>query len=619
MISEKGSNPWIRVLEVLRFGQMPPASEDQLDHGPVTTIANSIQQQLEAAGHELDIDHRLAQPAYANLLNHDRLFDGSVIGPPSSPPRLWRLHPEAYSSFLESFGRQLNEGGPLSKPFTVGDGKGVASNYAQIARTDSATLGQLMLNCRQIATWQTFGFKKMKKDNRTKQMIERHFINAPETFAAIISSDKPATREQIDAAVQEEFQLVLSRKPSAEEKRGYGDLLQKTIDIGGPTNGLHTLAMAVLLRPDSIYRMEVGLGKTDEHGRRMLSSYELAHAIAFALTDLQPDQLLLGEPKPKDRGRRPQEPSLMQLAEQGKLKTLEDVRRIVTRIWDADYVEKPRILRFFREFFGYHAAETVFKGDRANRAFATKFFVKDADQLVLFHVAQDRDVIKQLLTTDKYFIQWPGSMSEYDRRVEYITKRANNGRNKDINYRYFIERVEKGLKPIPQANPSWRQTVRFYNFDERTWDYPLEQPFAMPKGERVGLLTHPAWLVAWSGNFENDPIRRGKWIREHLLAGSIPDVPITVNAQVPEDPHKTLRDRLTVTREEYCWNCHQRMEPLGLPFEACTDFGRFRKKKDWDTQKRWVSQRKRPPSVQADRSSSQAIQRLTVQSRTLMS
>ena len=98
----------------------------------------------------------------------------------------------------------------------------------------------------------------------------------------------------------------------------------------------------------------------------------------------------------------------------------------------------------------------------------------------------------------------------------------------------------------------------------------------MPENQRVGMLTHPAWLGAWSGNFENDPIRRGKWIPEHLLAGSIPDIPITVNAAVPEDPHKTLRERLAVTREEYCWQCHRKMEPLGLPFESYDDFGQFR-------------------------------------------
>jgi hypothetical protein len=92
----------------------------------------------------------------------------------------------------------------------------------------------------------------------------------------------------------------------------------------------------------------------------------------------------------------------------------------------------------------------------------------------------------------------------------------------------------------------------------------------------MGLLTHPAWLVAHSGNFDNHAIHRGRWIRERLLGGRIPDVPITVNAMLPDEPHRTLRDRMQVVREEYCWNCHRHMDPLGLPFEQYDHFGRFR-------------------------------------------
>ncbi len=568
---------WKRVVSALKFAQMPPQDQSQPPRHEVLQVATWIQQQLVAAGFELDVDHKLKHPAYANLINHEKLFDGSQAAPAFSPPRLWRLHPEAYQNFLAVFGRQLGEGGPLSKPLTVGDGKGLPSNYADLLQADSATLGQLMLNCRQIAIWQTSGFKRMKKDNRTKQMVERHYVNMPESFLAIVNREGPPADDQLQAAVDEEFLLVLGRRPNEDEANRYRDLLKQSIEIGGKLRGLQTMAMAVLMRPEAIYRMEVGITKPDQHGRRMLSPYELAYAIAFALTDTPPEQLLLGPAKPNDRSKRPQPPSLMDLADDGKLQTRQDVRDVVAKIWEHQQIEKPRILRFFREFFGYHAAESVFKGDRADKSFATKFFVSDADQLVMHVVRQDRDVLKELLTTTKYFIQWPGSQEEYDRKVKYITDRLNKGRRQEVNYKYFVERSEKGLRPIAQANPTWRQTVRFYNLDEQTWDYPLDQPLEMPATQRVGILTHPAWLVAWSGNFGNDPIRRGKWIREHLLAGSIPDVPITVNAQVPEDPHQTLRQRLQVTRDEYCWQCHQKMEPLGLPFEAYTDFGRFRR------------------------------------------
>jgi hypothetical protein len=83
--------------------------------------------------------------------------------------------------------------------------------------------------------------------------------------------------------------------------------------------------------------------------------------------------------------------------------------------------------------------------------------------------------------------------------------------------------------------------------------------------------------VAHSQNTETDPVRRGKWIREKLLAGYVPDDTITVDAQNPEDHHRTLRERLdSVTSKEECWKCHVHMNPLGLTFEMFDDFGRYR-------------------------------------------
>jgi hypothetical protein len=97
----------------------------------------------------------------------------------------------------------------------------------------------------------------------------------------------------------------------------------------------------------------------------------------------------------------------------------------------------------------------------------------------------------------------------------------------------------------------------------------------MPEGQRAGVLTHPAWLVAWSGNFDNHPVQRGKWIRTHLLGGTIPDVPICVDAKVPENEHQQFRERLVAaTESDTCWRCHKKMDPLGLPFEQFTHYGR---------------------------------------------
>ena len=98
----------------------------------------------------------------------------------------------------------------------------------------------------------------------------------------------------------------------------------------------------------------------------------------------------------------------------------------------------------------------------------------------------------------------------------------------------------------------------------------------VPKGQRRGLLTHPSWLVSHSDAMDNHAIRRGRWVRERLLGGGIPDVPITVDAMLPDEPGTSLRHRMRVTREEYCWTCHKKMDPLGLPFEIYNHAGLYR-------------------------------------------
>ena len=97
-----------------------------------------------------------------------------------------------------------------------------------------------------------------------------------------------------------------------------------------------------------------------------------------------------------------------------------------------------------------------------------------------------------------------------------------------------------------------------------------------PEGERLGILTHPSWLVSHSDAMDNHAILRGRWIRERLLGGGIPDVPITVDAMLPDAPENTLRERMQVTRDTYCWTCHRKMDPLGLPFEMYNHAGLYR-------------------------------------------
>lgn len=265
------------------------------------------------------------------------------------------------------------------------------------------------------------------------------------------------------------------------------------------------------------------------------------------------------------------------------------------------------------------------------------WLIQEADELVIWCLERDEQVFETLLTTDQFFVfhnmdnkagreciaQWknvyetlrdlpwktePEKVMEEHRQMLSEAK-IIEGREKELwkqkrsflSYMYYFQDTfgrgtvpftrgpfthgysythseSYSLPPLPTRHRYIGVESDGYKEPQDKpiyWDYPVEQPFAIEN--RKGLLTHPAWLVAHSSNFHTDPIRRGRWIREKLLAGRVPDVPITVDAQVPEDPHKTFRERVeAVTQKTECWKCHQHMNPLGLPLESFDDFGRFR-------------------------------------------
>ena len=94
----------------------------------------------------------------------------------------------------------------------------------------------------------------------------------------------------------------------------------------------------MFLSPQSIYRMEFGEGAEDEHGRRFLSTDEMARAIAFALTDRGPDH----------------NPYIREAVQKQELNNKEDVVRLVSQMLDEqltsghwDRKDLPRVMRFF--------------------------------------------------------------------------------------------------------------------------------------------------------------------------------------------------------------------------------------------------------------------------------
>ena len=601
---------WKLVIEKVAFNQMPPEDEPQPDAQEKRALVSTVEEALAAAGYRSNLKEKLRAPEYGNYVDHDQLFDRSVTDVAYSPARLWKKSPFIFDvSKYKVFGSAKNLNGQIDRfvkqPFAMEDKQGFR-DFAELLYADSATLETLLRNAAFVVDKQLEGSvneldvringppnpNDFPKDKNGKSKPPRYHKTIAE-FREIVLRDGPPTVAMMSAAIGKEFERLLERAASEDELAKYISLMRQCIIDGGNTDGLRTSLMAIAVSPEAVYRMELGKGHADEHGRHMLSPPELAFAIAYALTDTKPDETLLAA------------------ARSGKLQSREDVLREVARIWHEDEIEKPRVLRFFQEFFGYHRATSVFKDDKRFGAEYTRgkfaeLLVQDADTLVLHIVKEDRDVLEQLLTTDRYFVAHSGDNDAEAERAKDLQAFYHYFKDKDYkkfayqldpDFKTYVRSLDRrfthsngntvrnwmkyltksaGQQRTPMTIERHREYLLAYDIDPNTWDFPTQQPFVLDKDHRIGLLMHPSWLIAHSLNLDNDPVRRGKWIRERLLAGTVPELPITVDARIPEDPHSTLRERFSVIEHPECWKCHVKMNPLGMPLEAFDDFGRYR-------------------------------------------
>ena len=128
-------------------------------------------------------------------------------------------------------------------------------------------------------------------------------------------------------------------------------------------------------------------------------------------------------------------------------------------------------------------------------------------------------------------------------------------------------------------------TLRPYNLTGNIEHTSEARWHEMPHNERRGVLTHPAWLGAHGGNFQDDAsaVGRGRWIRENLFCESVPGLELVmVEAKlIASDSTRSARDRLvtSVENEVTCMGCHSKMNSLGYPFEIYNHAGFVR---TWD-------------------------------------
>lgn len=688
-VDEINAATWKSVWAQVSLKEMPPEDVDEPDVIERLRFSDWIVGELTKLMQDKGGFHAHLDPSKGNFVDHDLLFgplpQGIQLVPTSSPARIWRVTPLEHVTRLNELiniepefdptkpGRRTrgdmvptNHGGELKIYFgtdriiqwqggTVAYATSVKSmpavlssarshgleNYPDFYTVNSAEATQILGVAGDILRYMAEGplsiakpyqitddpqsiADKMKGDLRglPTALVYSTEIRRPLTPVYDFMKEDAATNEQLRAAVDFLFESLAFRPPTPAESDTYVALVEQSIDQLGKKDGAVLGLSSIFLDRDALFRPElVKSGTPDQLGRVMLQDWELAMAVNHALRFIKPDE------------------ALRSAVIEGKMRTRADVKRETERMLADESIRKPRILRFFRDYFDYDLGGYICKDSKAltatgatNRGQSHYRAMFDAtastDRLIELILHEDSDVFKQLLTTNKVVateadrVYFGRERSKEEREASVAAeKQAADEQDKAVTtqlekLKTEIAELEQTLKTMPDDLAAKRALAAkeksFANIEKkasaeakrrtRTNHSVAEanltgpQLFARvsrksfgngslrpervlataPEGERLGILTHPSWLVSHSDAMDNHAIRRGHWIQERLLGGGIPDVPITVDAMLPDEPKQTLRERMRVTREDYCWTCHQKMDPLGLPFEQYNHAGLYR-------------------------------------------
>ncbi len=660
-VDEINASTWRSIWAQVALKEMPPRDAKQPEVIERLRFSEWIVNQLTRVMRDKGGFSDHLDPNKGNFLDHDLLFgplpEGITLVPTSTPARIWRVTREEHitrlnelintepafdpkNPGLRAHGDSVptNHGGELKLYFgtdriihwqggTVAYATAVKSlpavlstardhgleNYPHFYTVNSAEATQIMDVADDIIRYMASGplsiaqpwqitddpksvADKMEGDLRglPTSIVYSTKVVEPLTPVYELMKEEGVSEERLRAAVDHLFELLTFRPPTKTESDNYLAVVNESIQKLGKEDGVALGLSSIFLDRDALFRPElVEHGQQDQHGRVMLQDWELGLAVNHALRYIKPDE------------------QLRTAITEGRMRTRKDVEREVERMLADDSIRKPRVLQFFRDYFDYDRGGYICKDEKSladtgisNRGTSHYNAMFDAtastDRLIEIILQEDRDVLRQLLTTNKvvatrndsvYF----GRLSSREETQAGLEKSiAENSDEDESQQKELAEAKAAENEPETKKQKKQKKGVKNQNVTEaklvgpeilarvsrRSFGNGSMKPERIlataPDGERLGILTHPSWLVSHSDAMDNHAIRRGRWIRERLLGGGIPDVPITVDAMLPDEPKNTLRERMRVTRETYCWTCHKKMDPLGLPFEMFNHAGLFR-------------------------------------------
>lgn len=102
-------------------------------------------------------------------------------------------------------------------------------------------------------------------------------------------------------------------------------------------------------------------------------------------------------------------------------------------------------------------------------------------------------------------------------------------------------------------------------------------PMTHGRTDLGGILTQSALLAGLSDGRESNPIKRGAWLARKIVAEPPDDPPPNVPTLKEEKKNLTLRERLFQHRNQPgCAQCHNKIDPWGIPFEEFDAGGRLK-------------------------------------------
>lgn len=94
--------------------------------------------------------------------------------------------------------------------------------------------------------------------------------------------------------------------------------------------------------------------------------------------------------------------------------------------------------------------------------------------------------------------------------------------------------------------------------------------------ERRGVLGHAGILAIQSASEKTHPVKRGLFVRRHLLCQDFPPPPVGAELKPQEDPSLTVRERFEHAHlQEGCHACHQYIDGIGFGLENYNAVGLY--------------------------------------------